>query len=52
MAVVLGGSSARERGEEAAQLMLGGFTGQLHGSGQSLATLANRAAACRPTCGR
>ncbi len=41
MAVVLGSASARERGEETGQLMLKGFSGQLRGTGQSVAALAN-----------
>lgn len=41
MAVILGGSSARERSEEAAELLLEGFAGQLSGSGLGIAALAN-----------
>jgi D-alanyl-D-alanine carboxypeptidase len=41
MAVVLGGSSARERNEEAAELLLQGFSGQMRGSGTSVAALMN-----------
>ena len=41
MAVILGGSSARERGEEAAQLLLNGFAGKFSGKGISVAALAN-----------
>ena len=41
MAVVLGASSARERGEAAAQMMLDGFAGRLAGKGMSVATLAD-----------
>lgn len=41
MAVVLGSSSARERGETAAQMMLDGFAGRLGGKGVSVAALAN-----------
>ena len=50
MAVILGASSARERGEEAAQLLLEGFAGELSGLGpRSLPTLA-KARRRRPTC--
>ncbi|MBU1174793.1 MAG: D-alanyl-D-alanine carboxypeptidase [Alphaproteobacteria bacterium] len=41
MAVVLGSASARERGEVAAQLLLSGFSGQISGSGRSVAAIAN-----------
>ncbi|WDR04662.1 D-alanyl-D-alanine carboxypeptidase [Devosia rhodophyticola] len=41
MAVVLGASSARERNERAAELMLKGFSGTLKGRGQSVLNLAN-----------
>ncbi len=42
MAVVLGGSSARERGEMAAEMFLRGFSGALGGTGRSVLTIANR----------
>lgn len=41
MAVVLGSSSARERGEVAAQLLLSGFSGQLPQTGNSVITVPN-----------
>ena len=41
MAVVLGGSSARERGEETAQLLQQGFAGDLSGQGTIITALAN-----------
>ena len=41
MAVVLGGTSARERGEMAAQLFLRGFAGSLEGTGMAVAALPN-----------
>ncbi len=56
MAVILGASSARERGEEAAQLLLEGFVGDLTDTGRPVASLANSAAPptdMRPTiCGK
>lgn len=45
MAVVLGGSSSRERGELTAELMLRGFAGELGGTGRSVFALANTGAA-------
>jgi D-alanyl-D-alanine carboxypeptidase len=39
--VVLGGSSARERNELAAQLLLRGLSGELHGTGRSIVALSN-----------
>ncbi len=42
MAVVLGGSSGRERGELAAQLLDNGFSGQLKGNGESVLSIANK----------
>jgi len=41
LAVVLGASSARERNERAAELVLGGFNGSVRGSGTQLLALAN-----------
>ena len=41
IAVVLGGSSARERNELAAQMFLRGLSGALSGSGRSVVSLAN-----------
>ena len=41
MAVVLGGSSARERGEMTAELFLRGFSGSLTGNGKSILQVAN-----------
>jgi D-alanyl-D-alanine carboxypeptidase len=41
LAVVLGGSSARERNEMAAQLLLRGLSGELPGTGQSVIGIAN-----------
>jgi D-alanyl-D-alanine carboxypeptidase len=41
LAVVLGGSSARERNEMAAQMLLRGLSGAATGSGQSVVSLAN-----------
>lgn len=41
LAVVLGGSSARERNERAAELLLKGFSGAAQPSGQTILTLAN-----------
>lgn len=41
MAVVLGGSSGRERGELAAQLFENGFSGRLKGDGQSVLSITN-----------
>ena len=43
LAVVLGGSSARERNERAAGLMLEALSGQLRPTGQTVLSLANRA---------
>ena len=45
MAVVLGGSSARERGEMTAELFLRGFSGALGGTGRSILDVANVAGA-------
>jgi len=45
MAVVLGGSSARERGEMTAELFLRGFSGALPGTGKSILQVANVAGA-------
>lgn len=44
MAVVLGGSSARERNEMTAELFLRGFSGAVTGTGQSVVALKNVAA--------
>lgn len=44
MAVVLGGSSARERNEMAAELFLRGLSGAVKGTGQSIVDLRNTAA--------
>jgi D-alanyl-D-alanine carboxypeptidase len=41
MAIVLGGSSARERNERAAELILRGFSGAARPTGQQVLTLAN-----------
>ncbi len=41
LAVVLGGSSARERNERAAELLLKGFSGAAQPSGQTVLSLAN-----------
>ncbi|MBS3850056.1 MULTISPECIES: D-alanyl-D-alanine carboxypeptidase family protein [Devosia] len=41
MAIVLGGSSARERNERAAELILRGFSGAVRSTGQQVLTLAN-----------
>jgi D-alanyl-D-alanine carboxypeptidase len=41
LAVVLGGSSARERNERAAELLLKGFSGAAQPSGQTILSLAN-----------
>jgi D-alanyl-D-alanine carboxypeptidase len=41
LAVVLGGSSARDRNERAAELLLQGFAGSARGTGQSVLSLAN-----------
>lgn len=41
MAIVLGGSSARERDERTAELLLKGFSGDLPGTGQGLGEIAN-----------
>ncbi len=41
LAVVLGGSSARERNERAAELLLKGFSGGAQPSGQTILSLAN-----------
>jgi len=41
LAVVLGGSSARERNEMAAELFLRGFSGAVNGTGQNVVQLAN-----------
>ena len=43
MAVVLGGSSARERDQTAAQLMLAGFSGQYASTGKSVVTIVDEA---------
>lgn len=43
MAVVLGGSSGRERGELAAQMLLQAFAGKISGHGKSVTQIANRA---------
>lgn len=45
MAVVLGGSSARERGQMTAELFLRGFSGALPSTGKSIVQLANVAGA-------
>lgn len=45
LAVVLGGSSARERNERAAELLLKGFAGAARPSGQTILTLPNNAGA-------
>ena len=45
LAVVLGGSSGRERNERAAELFLNAFGGRLQPTGQSVLTLANAAGA-------
>ena len=42
MAVVLGGSSARERDQTAAQMILAGFSGQYPSTGKSVVTIANQ----------
>ncbi|GHA26207.1 D-alanyl-D-alanine carboxypeptidase [Devosia pacifica] len=41
LAVVLGGSSARDRNERAAQLLTQGFNGQLSGTGASVLSISN-----------
>lgn len=43
MAVTLGASSARERGEMTAQMLFSGFAGGYRGTGQNVVSLANRA---------
>nr|WP_246473132.1 D-alanyl-D-alanine carboxypeptidase family protein [Pelagibacterium limicola] len=43
MAVTLGASSARERGEMTAQLLFSGFAGGYRGTGQTVVSLPNRA---------
>lgn len=48
LAVVLGGSSARERNERAAELLLKGFSGAARPSGQTILSLANNPSA-QPT---
>jgi D-alanyl-D-alanine carboxypeptidase len=45
LAVVLGGSSARERNEMAAELVLKALRGDVRGSGQSVVQIANKAVA-------
>ena len=45
LAVVLGGSSARDRNERAAELMLKGFSGAVQASGQNVLALGNSAGA-------
>ncbi|MFD1941298.1 D-alanyl-D-alanine carboxypeptidase family protein [Paradevosia shaoguanensis] len=56
MAVVLGGVSARERGEMTAELFLRGFSGALGGTGKTILQVANTAGAAadmRPLiCGK
>jgi len=42
MAIVLGGSSARERGELAAQMVLDGLSGSARGNGRNVVALVNR----------
>lgn len=42
MAIVLGGSSGRERGELTAELVLKGLSGELRGTGASIMQVANR----------
>ena len=42
MAIVLGASSARERGEMVAELLLKGFGGELRSAGKNIVVLANR----------
>ena len=44
MAIILGASSGRERGEETAQLLLKGFSGEFSGLGRSVTVLANSSA--------
>ncbi len=44
MAIVLGASSSRERGEETAQLLLKGFSGAFSGLGRHVAALTNSSA--------
>lgn len=45
MAVILGGSSARDRNERAAELVLKGFSGAAQSNGQSVLSLGNNAGA-------
>ena len=45
MAVVLGASSARERNERAAELVLSGFSGEARSTGQALLSLTNKVGA-------
>ncbi|GLQ08537.1 D-alanyl-D-alanine carboxypeptidase [Devosia yakushimensis] len=57
LAIVLGGSSARERNERAAELVLKGLSGGVQSSGQTVLTLANNPGAApvdmRPNiCGK